>query len=116
MHIALTFSLEATVPFDAFRTVYFAVDDEAGDNHIRRPLPHVDFQKLRPGESMTFEDLFLAPALAPGHYFVRLWIPDPDPKSKFDAARNLLLGNEGMAETTGGLNRIASVTIEKPSR
>jgi hypothetical protein len=39
---------------------------------------------------MTFSDQFLAPALQPGRSFVRLWIPDPNPALKFNAAHNFL--------------------------
>jgi hypothetical protein len=113
MQIQLTFTNESAVPFAASRTVYIAFDDEAGQNHIRRPLPHVDFQKLVSGEPMTFSDQFLAPALQPGRYFVRLWIPDPNPALKFDAAHNFLLGNEGMADPSSGLNQVATVFVEK---
>ena len=113
MFIRLTFTNESTVAFARLRTVYIAFDDETGENHIRRPLPHVDFQKLVPGEPMTFSDGFLAPALQPGRYFVRLWIPDPNPALKFDAAHNFLLGNEGIADLSSGLNQIATIFVEK---
>jgi hypothetical protein len=113
MLIQLTFTNESDVAFAGSRTVYIAFDDEAGQNHIRRPLPHVDFQNLVSREPMTFSDQFLAPALEPGRYFVRLWIPDPSPALKFDAAHNFLLSNEGMADLSSGLDRIATVLIEK---
>jgi len=53
-----------------------------------------------------------APALQPGRYFLRLWIPNPDPALKFDPARNLLLSNEGVPEPKSGLNRIATISVE----
>ncbi|HTQ59755.1 MAG TPA: hypothetical protein VMI32_06010, partial [Candidatus Solibacter sp.] len=81
-------------------------------NHIRRPLPHVNLKTLTPDTPTTSVDQFLAPALQPGRYFVRLWIPSPDPKLKFDAANNLLLGNEEVADRASGLNRIAVISVE----
>jgi hypothetical protein len=92
--------------------VYIALDDEAGQNHLRRPLPHVDFKKVIPGEPMTFTDRFLAPALRPGCYFVRLWIPSLDPDLKFDAAHNFLLSNQNVSDATSGLNEIATISVE----
>ena len=88
------------------QTVYIEFDDAAGQNHIRRPLPHVDLQKLAPGATTTFTDQFLATGLRPGRYFVWLWIPSVDVVHKFDVQYNFLLGNSGMADSTNGLNRI----------
>jgi hypothetical protein len=62
---------------------------------------------------MTFSDQFLAPTLQPGRYFVRLWIPDPKPALKFDAAHNFILSNERIANLSTGLNQIATVFVEK---
>ena len=112
MRIELTFTNEAKTAVTERRTVYIEFNDPAGENHIRRPLPHVDFQKLSPGEPVTFVDQFLAPALRPDRYFVRLWIPSPDPERKFDATQNLLLSNEGMADHATGLNRIATIMVK----
>ncbi len=113
MRLKLSFLNKTAAPMKESRTVYIAFDDAAGQNHIRRPLPHVALQKLVPGERMTFEDEFLAPALEPGRYTVRLWIPDPDSRFKADATHSLLLANEGIAEPTLGSNRIATVIVEK---
>jgi hypothetical protein len=113
MMIDLTFTNESGVAFAGSRTVYIAFDDETGQNHIRRPLPHVDFQRLVSREPTTFSDHFLAPALQPGRYFVRLWIPDPSPALKFNAAHNFLLSNAGMAEVSSGLDQIATIFVEK---
>jgi len=112
MHIELTFTNKGSMALAEARTVYIEFDDEAGENHIRRPLPHVDFKKLVPGTTLTFTANFLAPALQAGHYHAYLWIPSPDPKSKFDAAHNLLLDNEQVADRASGLNRIAVISVE----
>lgn len=111
MHIDLTFRNAGKAAFTQARTVYIEFDDPTGQNYIRRPLPHVDFRALEPGETKTFSDIFLAPALPPGRYFVRLWIPDPDPALKFDAAHNLLLSNVPVSDTATRLNQIAAVTV-----
>jgi hypothetical protein len=115
MHIELTFTNKGSIALGEARTAYIEFDDEAGANHIRRPLPHVDLNKLVPGATLTFADQFLAPALQPGHYRVYLWIPSPAPKLKFDASHNLLLGNEVIAERANGLNRIAAISVEAGS-
>ena len=106
MQIELTFTNKGKVPVTERQTVYIEFDDAVGQNHIRRPLPHVDLQKLAPGATTTFTDQFLAPWLRPGRYFVWLWIPSVDVVHKFDVQYNLLLGNSGMADSTNGLNRI----------
>jgi hypothetical protein len=116
MHIELTFTNKGSIALAEARTVYIEFDDEAGENHIRRPLPHVNLQKLAPNIAMTFADQFLAPALQPGRYRVYLWIPSSDPKLKFDAAHNFLLGNEEVAERDNGLNRIAAISVEAGGR
>jgi len=112
MRIELTFTNAGKIAPVEARTVYIEFDDEAGENHIRRPLPHVNLKTLTPDTPTTSVDQFLAPALQPGRYFVRLWIPSLDPKLKFDAAHNLLLGNEEVADPANGLNRIAVISIE----
>jgi Domain of unknown function (DUF4832) len=116
MRIELTFTNKGSSALAEARTAYIEFDDEAGANHIRRPLPHVDLNKLMPGATLTFADQFLAPALRPGHYRVYLWIPSPDPKLKFDASHNLLLGNEEIAERANGLNRIAEISVAAGGR
>lgn len=116
MRIELTFTNRGSSALAEARTVYIEFDDEAGANHIRRPLPHANLNKLMPGATLTFTDQFLAPALRPGHYGVYLWIPSPDPKLKFNASHNLLLGNEEVAERGNGLNRIAAISVEAGGR
>jgi hypothetical protein len=116
MHIELTFTNKGSIALAEARTVYIEFDDEAGENHIRRPLPHVDLKKLESGATMMFTDQLLAPALQSGHYRVYLWIPNPDPRLKFDATHNLLLGNEGVPERGNGLNQIAVISVEAGDR
>jgi hypothetical protein len=111
MHIDLTFRNAGKAAFTDARTLYIEFDDPTGQNYIRRPLPHVDFRALAPGETKTFSDIFLAPALPPGRYLVQLWIPDPNPALKFDAAHNLLLSNVPVSGTATRLNQIAAVTV-----
>jgi hypothetical protein len=113
MHIDLTFRNIGKRPFTEIRTVYIEFDDEAGQNYIRRPLPHVAFQSLTPGETKTFSDVFLAPALRPGRYLVRLWIPSPVPALKFDSVHNFLLSNTGIPQLATRLNEIAVLTLER---
>jgi len=74
MHVELTFSNESDAKIEEKRRIYLALDDAKGQNHMRRPLPHVDFTKLEPGKPMTFEERLLAPAFEPGIYSISLWI------------------------------------------
>ena len=113
MHIDLTFRNISKIPFTEARTVYIEFDDEAGQNYIRRPLPHVMLQGLAPGETKTFSDTFLAPALGPGRYLICLWIPSPDPALKLDSTHNFLLSNTSVPQRTTRLNEIAAVTVKR---
>jgi hypothetical protein len=110
MHVELTFTNHTNAKIAEKRTIYLAFDDAEGENHMRRPLPHVDFTKLEPGKPMTFEETLLAPAFGPGTYSISLWIPSNDATLKFDRAHNFLLSNEGVPHTESGLNRIAKFT------
>jgi hypothetical protein len=110
MHVELTFTNDSDKKIAEMRTIYLAFDDAKGENHMRRPLPHVDFTKLEPGKPITFEETLLAPAFGPGTYSISLWIPSNDAALKFDRAHNLLLSNEGVPDTESGLNRIAKFT------
>lgn len=116
MHVELTFSNESDTKIAEKRTIYLAFDDAKGQNHMRRPLPHVDFTKLEPGKPMTFEETLLAPAFEPGVYSISLWIPSNDAALKFDAAHNFLLSDEGVPNTESGLNRIAEFTATASRR
>jgi hypothetical protein len=111
LHVELTFTQLGTTRFVVDRTIYFAINGESGENYVRRVLPHLDFRKLTPGVTATFSDEFLAPALRPGRYLVQLWIPDPNPSLKFDAAHSFLLSNVEVPNQTTGLNTIAAILI-----
>jgi hypothetical protein len=111
MHVELTFTNDSDAKISERRAVYLAFDDAKGENHMRRPLPHVDFTKLEPGKSMKFEETLLAPAFEPAMYSISLWIPSNDAALKFDRAHNFLLSSEGVPDTESGLNRIAKLTL-----
>ena len=113
MRVSLTFTNDGASSISEGRTVYLAVDDDAGRNYIRRALPHVDLRKIGPGGSLTFSDSFLVGVLAPGHYFFHLWIPSPDQRLKFDSRYNLLLASEGVPDASSGLNTLAEYAVER---
>lgn len=115
MHVKLTFTNDTNAKIAEKRTIYLAFDDAKGQNHMRRPLPHVDFTKLEPGKPMTFEETLLAPAFQPGSYSISLWIPSNEAALKFNPAHNLLLSNEGVPDTESGLNQIAKFTATPSS-
>jgi len=117
MHIELTFTNDTSTKIAERRTVYLAFDDARGENHMRRPLPHVDLTKIEPGKPMKFEEILLAPAFQPGPYTISLWIPSNEDALKFKPDHNFLLSNEGVPDTESGLNRIAKFTaIPSPRR
>jgi hypothetical protein len=116
MLVELTFTNDSDAKIAEKRTIYIALDDAKGQNHMRRPLPHVDFTKLEPGKPMTFEERLLAPAFEPGIYSISLWIPSNDAALKFDPAHNFLLSNEGVPNAESGLNRIANFTATPSPR
>jgi len=117
MHIELTFTNDTGAKIAERRTVYLAFDDARGENHMRRPLPHVDFTKIEPGKAMKFEEILLAPAFQPGPYTISLWIPSNEDALKFKPDHNVLLSNEGVPDAESGLNRIAKFTaIPSPRR
>jgi hypothetical protein len=116
MKVELVFSNEGGKQLTERRTVYLAIDDVNGGNHVRRPLPRVDFTRLEPGKPVKFQDSFLAPAFSAGTYFVSLWIPANDPSSKFDPTRNFLLSSDGVPDTATGLNRIATFTAKSQGK
>ena len=116
MHVALTFTNDFKAKVAEKKTIYLSFDDAKGQNHMRRPLPHVDFTKLEPGQPMTFEETLLAPAFEPGNYSISLWIPSNDVALKFNSAHNFLLSNEGVPDTESGLNRIAKFTATPSPR
>jgi hypothetical protein len=115
MSIELTFTNDSESKIVDKRTIYLAIDDERGDNHMRRPLPHVDFARLEPHKPMKFQETLLAPAFSPSPYIISIWIPSTVPSSKFDPERNFLLSSNGVPDRSTGLNRIAKFTVSASS-
>ncbi len=111
MLVELTFTNDSTRQISEHRTIYLAVDGEDGRNYVRRPLPSADFSILRPGEPHTSSDELRIGAFQAGRYAIHLWIPDPDPSLKFNAAHNLLLSNVGVGDPATGLNTLAQFTV-----
>jgi len=111
MRVELIFTNGTASKIADQRTVYLSIDDGHGGNHMRRPLPLVDFRKLEPGKSMNFQETLLAPAFAAEAYIVSIWIPSPDPSLKFDPTHNLLLSSQGVPDRATGLNRIAEFAV-----
>jgi len=109
--LALTFTRLNDSPLAESRLVYIEIDDENGRNFIRRPLPAVNLAGLAVGQPVRFEQWLLFPALQPGHYRIKLWIPSNDPALKFKAAHNLLIGSVGVPDPKSGLNMIAAFTV-----
>jgi hypothetical protein len=116
MNVELTFTNDSGSKITERHTVYLAIDGEKGENHMRRPLPHVDFTQLEPGRLTKFQDALMAPAFRPGRYIVSLWIPSTDPSFKFDRTHNFLLSSKGVPDPVTGLNQIAKFTITAPDR
>jgi hypothetical protein len=111
MHVVLTFTNDGKNAVADLHPVYLAIDDEAGNNYVRRLLPHVDFRSLLPGVPQTFSERLLAPALGPRNYIARLWIPNPDPSLKTDPAHNFLLSSAGVPDSESGLNLVAKFSV-----
>jgi len=116
MRVELSFTNDSGGQISETRTVYLVIDDEKGENHMRRPLPHVDFTKLEPGKLTKFEDTLMAPAFAPGPYVVSLWIPSADLALKFNSAHNFLLSSAGVPDSNSALNRIAKFRAVAPGK
>jgi len=113
MRLELRFTRKDHVPISVARPVYIAVDDDAGHNFIRRPLPNVNLAGLIPGRSAHFQERLFVPSLQPGHYHINLWIPSDDPEFKFNAAHNLLLSSYGVGDDETRLNRIAEFSVKR---
>lgn len=111
MKAELTFTNIGATPISQARGVYLEIDDDAGNNLVRRLLPTVDFRRLQPGQSLTFSEELRIAAFVPGHYRIQLWIPDPDKFRMFNPAHNSLLGNTGMADSATRLNVLADFTV-----
>lgn len=113
MRLELRFTKLDSTPISEARSVFIAIDDDAGHNFIRRPLPNVNLAALSPGHSAEFHERILVPALRPGHYQIKLWIPSIDPEFKFNSTHNLLIGSFGVADEKSGLNRIAAFSVTR---
>jgi Domain of unknown function (DUF4832) len=111
MRVDLTFTNAGKDAMKEGRPVYLAIDDDAGQNHLRRPLVHVDLTKIAPGEHLAFSETLRAPAFQPGHYTIQLWIPSADPALKFDSTRNFLIASVGVPDEKSGLNTIATFVV-----
>ena len=116
MHVELTFTDGRGTRVADQRTVYLSIDDEKGENHMRRPLPGVDFSKLEPGKPMKFQETLFAPAFSAGQYVVSLWIPSSVSSLKFDPAHNFLLSSQGVPDRATGLNRLAEFAAAPASK
>jgi hypothetical protein len=112
MRIEITLSNDSGSKITERRTAYLAIDDDKGLNHLRRPLPHVDFTKLEPGRPMKFQETLLTPTFVAGAYTISIWIPATDPASKFDPAHNFLFSSKGVPDLATGLNQIAKFTAK----
>jgi hypothetical protein len=113
MRVELAFSNRGKSAMKQARAVYMAIDDDEGNNYLRRELKLVDLDEVDPGESVTFSEQLLSAAYMPGHYVVHLWIPNPDPALKFNPRYNTLLANAGISDAASGLNTIAGFTVGK---
>jgi hypothetical protein len=118
LHLELTFTSQGEGRMFETRQAYLQIDDDRGRNYVRRVLTNVDFSKFAQGERRTFSEELLVAIFRSGHYIIRLWIPDPDPAKKFDAANAFLLSSVGVADPATGLNTLADFTVDarKPSR
>ncbi len=116
MRVQLTFTNDSGSKIADQRTVYLAIDDEKGKNHMRRSLPQMDLTKLEPGKPTKFQETLLAPAFSRGQYIVSIWIPSTDPSLKFDPTHNFLLSSNGVPEPGTGLNQIANFTVTASGR
>jgi hypothetical protein len=111
MKIELTFTNPGKNRFSETRSVYLAIDDDMGNNYVRRLLPHVDFRSVSPGEPMTFSERLLIPAFRHGRYIISLWIPDSDPAFQFNATHNFLMDSVGVPDQKSGLNKVATFVV-----
>jgi hypothetical protein len=111
MVVDLTFTNEGASPISGPHTAYLAVDNDAGQNMVRRVLPKMDLSKLSPGVPVTFSERFLIGGFRAGRYRISLLIPNTDPSLKDDPGRNVLLSNEGVAVPVTGSNTIAHFRV-----
>jgi hypothetical protein len=113
MRVELTLTNEGTSSVSEARAVYLAIDDDAGKNYVRRPLPNIDFRELPPGKRVTFSGRLRIGRFHAGHYAFHLWIPSRDPSAEFNPAHNLLLSSVGVPNPGTGLNTLATFTVER---
>jgi len=116
MRVQLTFTNDSGSKIVDRRTVYLAIDDDKGENRMRRTLPQVDFTKLERDKPVTFQETLQAPAFSPGTYLISLWIPSTDPSFRFDPKHNFLVSSNGVSLPASGLNQIGKFTITASSR
>jgi hypothetical protein len=112
LRVKLTFTNTSATPIAAARTVYIAIDDDAGNNYVRRALPTVDFRKLDPGKPATFSEELRVAKFPPGRYTIALWIPSSDKALQFKSDHNLMIGGAAVADPNSGLNILAKFTVE----
>ena len=113
MSLELRFTKLNSIPISEVHRVYIAIDDDSGHNFIRRPLPSVNLASLVSGRPADFKERLLFPALRPGHYQIKLWIPSVDPSLMFNAAHNLLVSSFGVADEKSGLNTISGFSVTR---
>ena len=113
MSLELRFTKLNSTPISEAHRVYIAIDDDSGHNFIRRPLPSVNLAGLIPGKAAEFKERLLFPALRPGHYQIKLWIPSVDPSLMFNATHNLLVSSFGVADEKSGLNTISGFSVTR---
>lgn len=111
MRVELEFTNEGKENLEPARPVYLVMDNDFGQNVLRRLLPHTDLSKIRPGERATYSESFLVGAFVGGHYTITLWIPDPDPSRFNIPAYNLLLSCVGVPNLASGLNILGHFSI-----
>jgi hypothetical protein len=116
MRVQLTFTNESGSKIADRRTVYLAIDDDKGENHMRRSMPHVDFTKLELDKPVTFQETLPAPAFSPGTYLISLWIPSNDPSLRFDPKHNFFVSSNGVSLPASGLNQIGKFTVTVSNR
>lgn len=116
LRVTLSFTNTGAAAIAEARAVYIAIDDNAGNNYVRRALPSVDFRKLEPGKPTTFTEQLRVAKFPPGRYTIALWIPSTDKALQFDPAHNLMVDGAGVADAKSGLNVLAKFTVEDRQR
>lgn len=108
----LTFTNIGSAAVSDSPTVYLEIDDNAGNNYVRRALPTVDFRKLVPGQAQTFSERLRVAAFPPGSYTIALWIPSSEAALKFNAAHNFLISSEQVPDPKTGLNVLCKFSVK----